>query len=167
MTPAIDLLNQHSIDYKIHQYKHTPGVESYGDEAARELGVDPQQLFKTLITEAKLSSGSILVVGIVPVSLSLNLKSLAKAVGAKNAVMADKKKAQLSSGYILGGVSPLAQKRPFKTVIDISANKFSSIFVSAGKRGLDVELAPDDLAKLTNASFADIATAQANSFSLS
>ena len=158
MTPAIDLLNQHSIDFKVHQYKHDPGVKSYGDEAATELGVNPQQLFKTLIVEAKLNSGSVLVVGIVPVSSSLNLKSLAKAVGAKKAAMADKQKAQISSGYILGGVSPLAQKRPLKTVIDNSANKFTSIFVSAGKRGLDVELAPADLAKLTKASFADIAT---------
>ncbi len=158
MTPAIDLLNQHSIDYKIHQYRHTPSIESYGDEAARELGVDPQQLFKTLIVEAKLSSGSILVVGIVPVSSSLDLKSLAKAISAKKALMADKQKAQLSSGYILGGVSPLAQKRPLKTIIDTSAKRFESIFVSAGKRGLDIELAAADLADLTNASFADIAT---------
>ncbi len=157
MTPAIDLLNQHSIDFKIHQYKHTPGTESYGDEAARELGIDPQQLFKTLIVEARSSSGSTLLVGIVPVSSSLDLKSFANAVGAKKTMMADKQKAQLSSGYILGGVSPLAQKRPLKTIIDTSANKFDSIFVSAGKRGLDVELSSAGLAELTSASFADIA----------
>jgi len=158
MTPAIDLLNQRSIDFKIHHYQHQPGAVSYGDEAADSLGIKPQRVFKTLIVEAKLSSKSILVVAVVPVSASLDLKSLAKAVGAKKTALADKRKAQISSGYILGGVSPLAQKRSLKTIIDISASNFTSIFVSAGKRGLELELAPADLAKLTNARFIDIAT---------
>jgi Cys-tRNA(Pro)/Cys-tRNA(Cys) deacylase len=117
------------------------------------LGADPKQVFKTLVVE--LNSGE-LAVGVVPVSGSLNLKAIANAANAKKAAMADKLKVQRSSGYVLGGVSPIGQRKPLTTIIDSSANNFSTVFVSAGKRGLEIELSASDLANLTSATFAPI-----------
>ncbi len=154
MTPAINLAKQHKIAYRIHSYEHDANSESYGLEAADKLGVPPTQVFKTLVVS--LDSGK-LAVGIVPVSSMLNLKQIAKAAGARKAVMADKSLVERSSGYVLGGVSPLAQKKALPTYIDSSAQDFATVYVSAGRRGLEIELAPQDLCALTRGSFAPLA----------
>ncbi|MCK7543664.1 Cys-tRNA(Pro) deacylase [Marinobacter bryozoorum] len=153
MTPAINLLRKQGIAHTLHDYPHDPKSESYGTEAAEKLGLDPEQVFKTLVAETDTGE---LVVAIVPVSGNLNLKQLAKAAKAKKAAMADKQKVQRTTGYVLGGVSPLGQKKALRTVIDESAQAFDTIHVSAGRRGLEIELAPADLADLTRASFAPI-----------
>jgi Cys-tRNA(Pro)/Cys-tRNA(Cys) deacylase len=156
VTPAIDLASKHNVVFTVHQYQHDPSVESYGDEAAANLGFDPNRVFKTLVVE--LNTGE-LAVGIVPVSGSLNLKTIAAATQAKKAVMADKLKVQRTTGYVLGGVSPIGQRKQLTTIIDSSANNFDSILVSAGKRGLDIELSARDLASLCKAIFAPISAA--------
>jgi Cys-tRNA(Pro)/Cys-tRNA(Cys) deacylase len=153
VTPAIELATKYKVAFTVHQYQHNSKAESYGDEAAVSLGADPKQVFKTLVVE--LNSGE-LAVGVVPVSGSLNLKAIANAANAKKAAMADKLKVQRSSGYVLGGVSPIGQRKPLTTIIDSSANNFSTVFVSAGKRGLEIELSASDLANLTSATFAPI-----------
>lgn len=155
MTPAIELVRKAGIAHQLHEYDHDPKSESYGTEAAEKLGLDPDRVFKTLVVETDAGE---LVVAIVPVSTSLNLKRVAKAAGAKKVAMADKQKVQRTTGYVLGGVSPLGQKKALKTVIDESAQAFDTIHVSAGRRGLEIELAPADLASLTRASFATIKT---------
>jgi len=155
MTPAIELATKYKVAFSVHQYQHNSNVESYGDEAAASLGIDPKQVFKTLVVE--LNSGE-LAVGVVPVCGSLNLKAIACEASAKKASMADKLKVQRSSGYVLGGVSPIGQRKPLTTIIDRSAKNFSTIYVSAGKRGLEIELSANDLANLTNATFADISS---------
>ena len=154
MTPAINLVKKRKISHKIHEYTHDSNSESYGAEAAEKMGVSESQVFKTLV--AKLD-GKTLAVGIVPVSSTLSLKQLAKAAGGKKAAMADPAEVERSSGYVLGGVSPLGQKKLLKTIIDKSAQEFETIFVSAGKRGLEIELAPEDLAGLLRGEFASIA----------
>ncbi len=153
MTPAIKLARKHKIPFNVHQYQHDTNADSYGQEAADALGLNPARLFKTLVVEL---NNSELVVGIVPVSGSLNLKAIASAANAKKAVMADKQKVQTTTGYVLGGVSPLGQRKALTTIIDDSAKQFDTVFVSAGKRGLDIELTAHDLAKLTRAQFAAI-----------
>ena len=153
MTPAIDLANKYKVAFTVHQYQHDPNAESYGDEAAARLGFHANRVFKTLVVE--LNTGE-LAVGIVPVSGSLNLKALAAAAKAKKAVMADSLKVQRTTGYVLGGVSPIGQRKKLATVIDGSANDFNTILVSAGKRGLEIELSAHDLAILTAATFAEI-----------
>lgn len=153
MTPAIDLATEKKVVFKVHQYQHDSNADSYGSEAASVLNQDPNQVFKTLVVE--LNTGD-LVVGLVPVSRSLNLKSIASAARVKKATMADKLKVQRTTGYVLGGVSPLGQRKTLKTIIDTSAHDFETIFVSAGKRGLEIELNATDLARLTNALFAAI-----------
>ena len=153
MTPGIESARKAGIQHTTHQYDHDANSESYGLEAAEKMGVAPDQVFKTLVVETDTGQ---LVVGIVPVSASLNLKKIARAAKAKKAAMADKQKVQRTTGYVLGGVSPLGQKKALTTVIDNSAQSFNAIFVSAGRRGLEIELAPADLAKLTNGIFADI-----------
>lgn len=155
MTPAIDLAVKHKVRHTIHSYEHNSAAASYGIEAAEALGIDPESVFKTLVVE--LNTGE-LAVGLVPVSRSLNLKSISKAMNAKKAVMANKQKVQKVTGYVLGGVSPLGQKKSLATIIDQSAIGLDRIFVSAGKRGLEIELRPSDLAKLTRAKFATIAS---------
>lgn len=155
MTPAIKLAIKSQTEHKVHSYEHEPSVHSYGEEAAKQLNVDAAQVFKTLLIE--LNSGA-LAVGIVPVACKLNLKAMAQTLSAKKAVMADTNKAQRSTGYLLGGISPLGQKKKLPTIIDDSAKSFDTIFVSAGKRGLEIELSPDDLAKLCGAKYAHIAS---------
>ncbi|MCG8552926.1 MAG: Cys-tRNA(Pro) deacylase [Desulfobacterales bacterium] len=150
MTPAINTAKKAKVDYKIHEYNHDPGADSYGLEAAEKLGADPDQVFKTLVVSMNTKE---LGVAILPVSCQLNLKLFARAMGIKKAVMADKKLVEKTTGYILGGVSPIGQKKRLPTVVNGTAKKFKTIFVSAGKRGLDIELAPDDLVKLTNGKF--------------
>jgi Cys-tRNA(Pro)/Cys-tRNA(Cys) deacylase len=153
MTPGIQEAKKHKISYSIHEYSHDESSESYGLEAADKMGVTQERVFKTLIVTL---DNKELVVGIIPVSSMLSMKLIAKAVGAKKATMADKLDVERSTGYVLGGVSPLGQKKRLKTIIDSSANNYSTIYVSAGRRGLEIELSPVDLAKLTKGKVADI-----------
>ncbi|WP_100638916.1 Cys-tRNA(Pro) deacylase [Marinobacter salexigens] len=146
MTPGIDAASKAGIFHTIHEYEHDPASTGYGNEAADKLGVDPARIFKTLVANV---DGKTLVVGVVPVTGMLSMKLIAKAAGGKKAVMADPQDAQRRTGYVLGGVSPLGQKNRLKTFIDSSAEEFETVYVSAGRRGLEIELSPADLAKLT------------------
>jgi Cys-tRNA(Pro)/Cys-tRNA(Cys) deacylase len=152
-TPAIDVVTRAKTAHVLHTYHHDPNVQSFGEEAATALGLEPARVFKTLVVRAD----DLLVVGIVPVDHALDMKALAKSLGAKRAQMADPTAAERSSGYVLGGISPLGQKHLLPTVIDASAEDFDTIFVSGGRRGLEIELAPGDLATLTSGRFAAIA----------
>lgn len=154
MTPAINTARKARVQHQVHEYQHDASSESYGTEAAEKLGLSPAEVFKTLVVSL---DGKTLAVGIVPVSGKLNLKQIAKAAGAKKAAMADPADVERSTGYVMGGVSPLGQKKRLATFIDASAQKLDSMHVSAGRRGLEIELAPDDLARLTSACFAPIA----------
>lgn len=151
-TPATVALSAAGVWFELHPYEHDPRAASYGLEAAEVLGVAPEQVFKTLLADVD----SELVVAVVPVSGQLDLKALARAVGAGKAQMADPAAAQRATGYVVGGISPLGQRRAHRTVVDETAATFSTVFVSAGRRGLDVELAPADLIRLTDAAVAPI-----------
>ncbi|RTR36919.1 Cys-tRNA(Pro) deacylase [Shewanella canadensis] len=153
MTPAIDLLIKANIKHTIHEYQHEASAQAYGIEAATKLNLDTRLVFKTLV--AKLDSGK-LVVAIIPVEEKLNMKALAKVAGVKKAAMASSQEVERSTGYVLGGVSPLGQKRPLLTYIDTSAEQLDQLYVSGGKRGLDIELTPSALLKLTRAQFAPL-----------
>lgn len=154
MTPAIDLLKKQRAEHQVHSYQHDPKAASYGLEAAEKLGLEPARVFKTLL--AATEKGELLV-AVVPVAGSLDLKALACAAGAKKAEMADPQAAQRSTGYLLGGISPLGQKKRLRTFIDRSAVQWPSIYVSAGRRGLEVELSACVLAELTTGQFAELA----------
>jgi Cys-tRNA(Pro)/Cys-tRNA(Cys) deacylase len=153
-TPATNLLTSKGIDFKAHEYSHDPNSTSFGLEAAEKLGIDPNRVFKTLIANVDESFA----VAIVPVNQQVSLKSLARTLAAKRAVMADPAAAARLTGYVVGGISPLGQKRLFSTVIDQSAKEFETILVSGGRRGFDIELSPLDLADLLSAVFAEIAS---------
>jgi len=153
MTPAINYAKKHKISFTIHKYKHDPDHQSYGLEAAEKLDLNPEQVFKTLV--ARLDNTE-LAVAILPVTRMLNLKSFARACGVKKAEMAEKAVVEKATGYVLGGVSPLGQKKRLKTIVDASAADHRSIYVSAGRRGLEIELSPDDLLRHTSASFQSI-----------
>jgi Cys-tRNA(Pro)/Cys-tRNA(Cys) deacylase len=153
-TPATAALASAGIPFTEHAYAHDPANRDFGMEAATALGLDPDQVFKTLLVDVD----GRLVVGIVPVTGKLDLKALAAAVGGKRATMADPAVAERTTGYVGGGFSPLGQRKALPTVIDATAQGFPTIFVSAGRRGLQVELAPDDLARVVRATFAPIAT---------
>lgn len=153
MTPGIDVARKNKITHKIHEYAHDAASESYGLEAAEKLGVAPSVVFKTLLVRL---DGKELAVGVLPVSSKLSMKLIAKAAGAKKAVMAEPSEVERSTGYVLGGVSPLGQKRRLKTIVDSSARNQATIFVSAGRRGLEIELSPDDLKGLVSGVYADI-----------
>lgn len=157
MTPAIVLLTKKKLPHRVHQYSHDPSVESYGQEAADALSLSASKIFKTLVVSLNNSANPALGVAIVPVNRQLSLKRAAKAFNCKKVSMADADLVMRTTGYVLGGVSPVAQKKPLMTVIDGSAEHQSSILVSAGKRGVEIELAPADLAKITNAKFFQIA----------
>jgi Cys-tRNA(Pro)/Cys-tRNA(Cys) deacylase len=152
-TPATRFLARSGTDHTLLAYDHDPNAASYGAEAAAKLGIDPAQVFKTLV--ATTDGG--LVVAVVPVDGSLQLKALAASLGVKRAAMADPAQVERTTGYVLGGVSPLGQKRQLPTVVDVSALDHPTICVSAGRRGLDVALAPDALIALTSAQVAPIA----------
>jgi len=153
MTPAIDMAKKHQIIFDIHEYQHDAHSESYGLEAAQKLGVPAKLVFKTLVVSLDNHS---LVVAVVPVSSMLSMKLIAKAAGAKKALMAAAAAVERSSGYVLGGVSPLGQKKRLVTFIDASAQPLERMYVSAGKRGVDISLSPTDLQRLLGAQFVDI-----------
>ncbi len=153
MTPAIQLARKQRIEHRIHQYEHDANHASYGLEAAEKLNIDPARVFKTLVV--RLDSGK-LAVAVLPVSHQLNMKLVAQASGAKRAEMAPAADVQRATGYVLGGVSPLGQKKNLPTTIDASAQDLATLFVSAGRRGVEIELKPTDLQQLTRASFAEL-----------
>lgn len=154
MTPAINQARKAKVGHQVHAYQHDPSSDSYGTEAVEKLGLAPEQVFKTLVVSL---DGKTLAVGVVPVAGKLSLKQIAKAAGAKKAAMADPVEVERATGYVLGGVSPLGQKKRLPTFIDESAVQFASIHVSAGRRGLEIELSPEDLRRLTSARFVPIA----------
>jgi Cys-tRNA(Pro)/Cys-tRNA(Cys) deacylase len=152
-TPATALLAKQKVAHELHAYDHDPRAESYGLEAVEALGLDRARVFKTLVAEVD----GRLVVGVVPVTGQLDLKALAAAAGGKKAKMADPAAAQRATGYVLGGISPLGHRSRLPVVIDASASTFETVFCSAGRRGLEVEVAPGDLIRLTSAVVAPIA----------
>ncbi|MFD4832428.1 Cys-tRNA(Pro) deacylase [Streptomyces uncialis] len=151
-TPATVALTAAGTAFTVHTYEHDPAHPSYGEEAAEAMGVSPERVFKTLVAEV---DGE-LTVAVVPVAGTLDLKALASAVGGKKATMADPVAAERVTGYVRGGISPLGQRKRLRTVLDTSAGAHPTICVSAGRRGLEVELAPADLAALTGAALAPI-----------
>lgn len=151
-TPATVALTRAGISFTLHPYDHDRRAASYGLEAADALGLDPARVFKTLVASV---DGS-LAVGVVPVSGRLDLKALARALGGSKAVMAEVTAAERATGYVAGGISPVGQKRHLQTVLDESAPSYPTIFVSAGRRGLDLEIAPADLVTVSGAQLAAI-----------
>jgi Cys-tRNA(Pro)/Cys-tRNA(Cys) deacylase len=141
MTPAIKSLQQAKIQFEVHEYLHDPAAESYGLEAAEKLGVDPTLVFKTLVV---ILDNKDYAVAVLPVSAMLSMKHIAKATGAKKAAMADKLQVERMTGYVLGGVSPLGQKKRLKTLVDISAQDLNTLYFSAGRRGLEIAMSPKD-----------------------
>lgn len=153
-TRATATLSTAGIGYALHPYDHDPRAEAFGDEAAAALGIAPERIFKTLIA----SVDGALVCAVVPVAGRLDLKALAAAVGAKRAELADPAAAARATGYVVGGISPIGQKTGLPVVVDETVELFDTVFVSAGKRGLQVELAPADLIRVTGARVAAVAT---------
>ncbi|HEV7812400.1 MAG TPA: Cys-tRNA(Pro) deacylase [Leifsonia sp.] len=152
-TPATVALTDAGIPFAVHAYRHDPAAASFGIEAAQALGVEPERVFKTLLADTDAG----IVVGVVPVTGMLDLKALAAAVGAKRAAMADPAVAERRTGYVVGGISPIGQKTAHPTVVDETAQLFDTVYVSGGKRGLDIELSPADLVRATEGAFAPIA----------
>ncbi|MGH3517076.1 MAG: Cys-tRNA(Pro) deacylase [Haloechinothrix sp.] len=152
-TPATALLTKQQVTHSVHSYRHDPAASSYGLEAAQALSLDPGRVFKTLVA----ALDDALTVGVVPVTGQLDLKALAAAVGGKRARMAEPAAAQRATGYVLGGISPLGHRSRLAVVVDASVHAWPTIFCSAGRRGLEIELAPDDLIRLANATVAPIA----------
>ena len=152
MTPATKLLKANKIDFSIHEYEHDTNAKSFGLEAAEKLNLRVEEVFKTLLVTDEKNY----FVAILPVHHQLNLKKVAQAVGAKKLKMSDPKDAERLTGYLVGGISPVGQKKRLKTVIDQSAVQLEKLYVSGGKRGLDIGLKPQDLAKVLSATFADV-----------
>ena len=153
-TPATALLTKAGIAFTLHPYDHDPRSQAYGEEAAAALGVDPARIFKTLIATVE----GRLACAVVPVAARLDLKAFAAALGGKRAELADPAAAARATGYVVGGISPLGQRSRLRVVVDSSAEQFETVYVSAGKRGLQVQLAPADLVRAANAVLASIAT---------
>lgn len=151
-TPATVALARAGVAFTVRPYDHDPAAESYGLEAAEALGVEPARVFKTLVAHVD----DALTVAVVPVSGTLDLKALARARGGKRAAMAEVRAAERATGYVAGGISPLGQRTTLPTVVDATAGGFPTIFVSGGRRGVDLELAPADLVQLTSAVVAPI-----------
>lgn len=152
-TPATVALRAAGLRFVEHAYQHDPGVTDFGLEAARALDVDADRVFKTLVADVD----GRLAVGIVPVTGLLDLKALAAALGGKRAVMAEPAVAERKTGYVVGGISPIGQKTRLPTVLDETAELWDTVYVSGGRRGFDLELAPADLVRVTDAIVADIA----------
>ncbi|OOW12654.1 Cys-tRNA(Pro) deacylase [Acinetobacter sp. MF4640] len=152
MTPATKLLKANKVDFSIHEYEHDANAKSFGLEAAEKLNLRVEEVFKTLLVTDEKNY----FVAILPVHHQLNLKKVAQAVGAKKLKMSDPKDAERLTGYLVGGISPVGQKKRLKTVIDQSAQQLEKLYVSGGKRGLDIGLKPQDLAKVLSATFADV-----------
>ena len=152
MTPATKLLKANKIEFSIHEYEHDANAKSFGLEAAEKLNLRVEEVFKTLLVTDEKNY----FVAILPVHHQLNLKKVAQAVGAKKLKMSDPKDAERLTGYLVGGISPVGQKKRLKTVIDQSAVQLEKLYVSGGKRGLDIGLKPQDLAKVLSATFADV-----------
>ncbi|WP_434950596.1 Cys-tRNA(Pro) deacylase [Shewanella sp. HL-SH4] len=153
MTPAIDLVKKHRLPFTVHEYLHDSNAVSYGLEAAEKLQVKAELVFKTLVVE---TDSHKLAVAILPVSQQLNFKKMAKTLKVKKVHMADSALVERTTGYVLGGVSPLGQKKRLATVIDQSAELLPQLYFSAGKRGLELQMSPTDLQALLSASIADI-----------
>lgn len=154
MTPAIELLKRERIAHRVHAYDHDPGSEGYGAEAVEALGLHPAQCFKTLL--AALAPAG-LAVAVLPVPERLDLKALAAAAGAKKAELCEPARAERATGYVVGGISPLGQRKTLPTFLDQSALGFEAIYLSAGKRGLEISLSPNDLVRLLGAQTAPLA----------
>ncbi|GAA4095812.1 Cys-tRNA(Pro) deacylase [Nocardioides kongjuensis] len=152
MTPAINALKKAGVAFTVHEYDHDARAESYGGEAAAAMGIAPDRVFKTLFADVD----GALVVGVVPVSGQLDLKALARAVDGRKAAMADPRAAERATGYVVGGISPLGQRKAHPTVVDETALPHDTVFVSAGRRGLEIELSPAELVRLTAARVAPI-----------
>lgn len=152
VTPAVVALDAAGIAYTIHEYERGEDLRDFGREAAEQLGLDHDQVFKTLVVVAD----DELIVAVVPVSCQLSMKRVAAAVGAKRAVMCEPARAERSSGYIVGGISPIGQRKPLRTVVDESAELFDVVYVSGGRRGLDIGLAPSDMVDILDAVVAPI-----------
>ena len=152
-TPATALLTKAKIRFTLHPYEHDPRAQAYGEEAAEALGVDPARIFKTLIASVE----GRLACAVVPVAARLDLKRLAAALGVKRAELADPAAAARATGYVVGGISPLGQRSRLAVVVDASVEQFETVYVSAGKRGLQVQLAPADLIRAAHAITAPIA----------
>lgn len=156
-TPATLVLDADGTAYTTHAYEHDPSVASFGSEAATALGVDPARVFKTLLVDTGRGGADTLAVAIVPVTGSLDLKAAATALGVKKVKMADAADAQRRTGYVLGGISPLGQRHRSPTLLDESATRWETVFVSGGRRGLEIEVDPADLSRLTAAVRAQLA----------
>lgn len=151
-TPATALLTRSKVPFTLHPYRHDPRSQAYGEEAAAALGVDPARIFKTLIASVE----GRLACAVVPVACRLDLKGLAAALGGKRAELADPAAAARATGYVVGGISPLGQRSRLRVVVDESAARFDTVYVSAGRRGLQVELTPADLVRVSGAVLAPI-----------
>jgi Cys-tRNA(Pro)/Cys-tRNA(Cys) deacylase len=155
MTPAIRLLQRERVAFTEHPYEHRPDADSYGEEAAARLGIDPGRVYKTLVCQAE---GVGLLLVLVPAAARLDVKKLARALGVKKAALAEPGVAERATGYVIGGISPLGGRKPLPMLIDESIGGHETVFVSAGRRGLQVELAPADLVRLTAATLAALAS---------
>ena len=153
-TPATVVVAKAKVEHRIHEYDHDPAAASYGLEAAEQLGVDPSGVFKTLVAEVD----GRLTVAVVPVAARLDLKALAAAAGGRKAVMAEAVAAERATGYFVGGISPLGHRKRLPVFLDTSMRDRPTVLVSAGRRGLELELSPDDLAELSDGTFAALAT---------
>jgi Cys-tRNA(Pro)/Cys-tRNA(Cys) deacylase len=158
-TPAVVMLEAAGMPFHVHEFHHEAGEKNYGLVAAEALGVEPDRVFKTLVANLTVERGIEQVVGIVPVSGQLSMRELAAALGGKRAEMCPIDVAQRITGYVVGGISPFGQKKQLRTAIDETCILFDTIFVSGGRRGLDLEVAPDDLVRLLDAVVAPIGSA--------
>jgi len=160
MTPAVNTLTKAKIRFVLHEYTHDPSTDSYGHEAVSHLNVEANRVFKTLVVSTDTDNAKQLAIAIVPVSDQLDLKAVAKSMKVKKVQMADPLAAQNTTGYLLGGISPFGQKKRLSFRLDKSAMNYETIFVSGGKRGLEIEISPQDLMKICNARLFDIKQAK-------